>query len=120
MEKKMFWKKKNKEPKKVKTITLQRFQPIFTTIDGIVHEGIDWYKWVNADGLLCSVPKYMMISVKEDGYLEDKNNKAMYPLNNIISIEWKLLEEKIVLDNFYHQVYFSDKEVEKMTEYKGE
>lgn len=111
----MFWKKKNKKPKKIKTITLQRFQPIFTTTDGMFHEGIDWYKWVNSNGLKCSVPEYMMISVKEDGYLEDMN-EAMYPLNNIISIEWKLLEEKVVLDNFDHryQIYFNDEEVNNM------
>ena len=48
----------------------------------------------------------------------DKND-VMYPIENIMSIEWRLLEEKIVLDNFYHEldIFFSNKKVEKMTEY---
>ena len=115
----MFWKRKDKEPKKSKTITLQKFQPIFTTTDNIEHEGIDT-KWVNADGLICSVPEYLMINIiKSDGYMKDKND-VMYPMQNIRSIEWKLLGEKVVLDNFCHnyQIFFSNKEVIKMTEYK--
>lgn len=114
----MFWRRKDKEPKKPKTITLQRFQPYFTTTDSVEHEGIDRYKWANSNGLRCSVPEYLMISVKSDGYMKDKRN-VMYPMQNIRSIEWKLLEEKIVLDNFYHewQIFFDNKEVERMTEY---
>lgn len=117
----MFKKKKDKEPKKPKVIHLQRFQPFFTTVDGINHEGIDSYNWVNADELLCTVPEYMMFDVKRDGYLVDME-KVMYPLQNVLSIDWKLIEEKTVLDNFYHewQIYFTNKEVSKMTEYKGE
>lgn len=114
----MFWNRKNKEQKKPKTIKLQRFQPFFITTDNVRHEGIDRYKWANSNGLLCSVPEYIMIGIKSDGYIKDIND-FMYPIQNIISIEWKLLEEKIVLDNFYHEwdIFFSDKQVEKMTEY---
>lgn len=114
----MFWKRKNKEKKKPKIITLQKFQPFFTTIDNVKHEGIDRYKWAISDGLSCTVPECIMITIKSDGYMKDKND-VIYPIQNIISIEWKLLEEKVVLDNFYHQwdIFFSDKEVEKMTEY---
>lgn len=114
-ENKMFWNRKNKKQKKPNTITLQRFQPFFTTIDNVLHEGIDRYKWANADGLLCTVPEYLMIDIKSDGYMKDKND-VMYPIQNIVSIEWKLLEEKIVLDNFYHKwnIFFDDKEVEEM------
>lgn len=59
-----------------------------------------------------------MIDIKSDGYIKDIND-FMYPIQNIISIEWKLLEEKIVLDNLYHKwdIFFSDEQVEKMTEY---
>ena len=111
----MFWRKKNKEPK---VIHLQRFQPIFITTDGTKHKG---YKsnWFNADGLLCTVPEYIMIDIKSDGYIEDQND-VMYPLQNILSIDWKLIDEKVVLDNFSHkfEVVFTDKEVAKMDEYK--
>lgn len=114
----MFWRRKDKELKKPKTITLQRFQPFFTTADNVEHEGIDTYKWVNADGLLCTVPEYMMISIKSNGYMEDKK-AVMYPMQHIRSIEWKLIGEKVVLDNFNHnyKIFFSNKEVADMTEY---
>lgn len=114
----MFWKNKNKEPKKVKTICLQKFRPIFVTTDGKKHEGCK-YKYANADGLLCSVPEYLMKCNKSDGYMEDMQG-IMYPLQNIISITWELVGEKIVLDNFNHdwQIFFSNEEVGKMTEYK--
>lgn len=118
----MFWRrKKDKEPNKPKTITLKRFQPFFITTDNVEHEGIDTYKWANADGLLCSIPEYIMIDIKSEGYMEDKNG-VMYPMQNIRSIKWKLLEEKVVLDNFYHeyQIFFNNKEVAKMTEYVEE
>lgn len=103
--------------KKPKTITLQQFQPFFVTTDNIQHQG-NIYNWTNPDELLCTVPEYIMIEIKSQGYIEDKND-VMYPLQNIISIEWKLLKEKIVLDKFYHKwdIFFSDEEVEKMTEY---
>ena len=113
----MFW-RKNKELKKPKVIHLQRFQPFFITMDGTKHKGCKC-KWFTADGLLCTVPEYIMIHIKSDGYIEDQND-VMYTLQNILSINWKLIDEKAVLDNFYHEfkVVFTDKEVSKMDEYK--
>lgn len=112
----MFFKMKNKKSKKQKVIHLEKYKPVFITTDNVEHIGYE-YKWFNDDGLLCSVPEYMMISIKSDGYLED-NKGIMYPLQNILSIDWKLIDSKIVADNFYHewQVCFSDKEVSEMTE----
>lgn len=114
----MFWRKKNKGQKKPRVIHLQRFQPFFITTDGVEHEGCE-YDWLNADGLSCTVPEYIMIYIKSDGYIEDQND-VMYPLQNILSIHWKLIHEKVVLDNFSHEfeVVFTDKEVAKMDEYK--
>ena len=114
----MFWRKKNKGQKKPRVILLQRFQPFFITTDGVEHEGCE-YNWFNADGLSCTVPEYIMIHIKSDGYIEDQND-IMYPLQNILSIDWKLIDEKVVLDNFIHEfkVVFTDKEVAKMDEYK--
>lgn len=54
--KQMFLKKKTKEPETPKVIHLKRFQPFFTTIDGIQHEGPDFYNWINADGLRRAAP----------------------------------------------------------------
>ena len=110
----MFWKKKKDQ----KIIHLQRFQPSFITTDGLEHKGYK-YNWFNADGLLCTVPEYIMIYIKSDGYIKDQND-VMYPLQNILSIDWKLIDEKVVLDNFSHElkVVFTDKEVLKMDEYE--
>ena len=60
-----------------------------------------------------------MIRIKSDGYIEDQND-VMYPLQNILSIDWKLIDEKVVLDNFRHEfeVVFTNGEVSKMDEYK--
>lgn len=114
----MLWNRKIKNKKEPKTIKLQRFQPFFVTTDSVQHEGIDRYKWANSNGLLCTIPEYIMIDIKSDGYIKDIND-VMYPLQNIISIEWKLIKEKIVLDDFHHEytIFFSDEQVEKMTEY---
>lgn len=114
----MFYRNNDKENKKPKTICMQKYQPFFKTIDGVEHEGIDRYKWFNADGLLCTIPEYIMIDIKSDGYIEDKND-VMYPLQNVLSIYWKLIGEKVVLDNFFHkyQVSFCDKDVERMDKY---
>lgn len=114
----MFCRKKDKGDKIAKTICLQKFQPFFITTDGVEHEGYK-YNWFNADRLLCTVPEYIMINIKSDGYIEDQND-VMYPLQNILSINWKLIDQKVVLDNFSHEfkVVFTDKEVAKMDEYK--
>lgn len=92
-------------------ITIQKYKPFFITIDNIKHEGLE-YNWGIVDRLRCSVPEYIMIDIKSDGYIEDEN-KIMYPLSNIISIEWKLIEEKIVEDNFGdYQIFVKTKELE--------
>lgn len=88
-------------------ITVQKYQPFFTTVDNATHEGLR-YNWVIADRIRCSVPEYIMISIREDGYIED-NNRIMYPLYNVVSIEWKLVKEMVVEDNFNEfQVFVSD------------
>jgi len=94
-------------------VTLQKFKPFFVTVDGVQHEG-SCYNWGILDRLRCSVPEYIMIDIKSDGYIEDKN-KIMYPLFNVVSIEWKLLEEKVVEDNFRdYQVFVTTKELERV------
>lgn len=115
-----FNKNKEKELKKPKVIHLEKYQPIFITTDGVKHQGYK-YNWFGSDGLLCTVPQYIMISVKSNGYLEDEND-IVYPLQNILSIKWQLVDNKVVLDNFYHgfEVMFSDDEVARMIEYNRE
>ena len=93
--------------------TLQRVKPVFYTVDGNKHYGIT-YKWVKASGLLCSVGEYVMIDIKSDGYIYDEN-KVMYPITNVLSIEWNVVQEKTVIGEFPYRIYFLNSEVEKMT-----
>ena len=94
-----------------KKVTIQKFKPFFVTIDGAQHEGLN-YGWGIADRLLCPIPEFIMIDIESDGYIKDKD-KVMYPLSNIVSIEWKLLEERIVPDNFSkYQIYVTTKELD--------
>lgn len=100
----MFKKTKKQEDK----VTIQKFYPFFKTVDGAWHNGSE-YKWAIAERLLCSVPEYIMTRVKLDGYLTDRDD-VMYPLANIISIEWKKVEEKVVVDKFSEWDVFVDPE----------
>lgn len=84
--------------KEKKKVTLQKFRPVFITTDGVEHRGFE-YNWGIAERLSCSVPEYIMIDINSDGYIED-DNEVMYPLSNIISIKWELVDEKTVEDIF--------------------
>jgi hypothetical protein len=79
-------------------ITLRKYKPNFTTTDGNKHEGTV-SRWAIKERLKCSIPQYLMINITSDGYIEDKE-KIMYPLTNIISIEWEVVEEIKVEDRF--------------------
>ena len=97
----------------VNMVKVQKFRPIFTTIDGVTHNGII-YKWAIADRLRCDVPTYIMISITGDKYIED-TDYIMYPLQNIISVKWELIDEKYVPDKFReYQVYVSQEELEEV------
>lgn len=95
---------------KKEKVTLQKYKPFFVTVDGVRHEGLE-YNWVIKDRLRCTVPQYLMIDIKSDKYIEDKNG-IMYMLTKVFSIEWKLIKEKTVEDNFnVYQISASDDEV---------
>lgn len=79
-------------------VTVQKFKPLFTTVDGVEHEG-ETCRWCISDRLRCEVPEYIMNFIKSDGYIKGKDG-VMYILSNIISIRWILLEERILEDNF--------------------
>ena len=94
-------------------VTLQKFKPVFTTVDGHRHTGFE-YNYGIVEKLRCSVPEYMMIDIKRDGYLED-NYGLMYPLANIVSIDWQLVDEKKVEDKFgEYQTCVTTKDVEQI------
>ena len=79
-------------------ITLRKYKPSFITTDGNKHEG-RVYRWAIKERLKCSIPQYLMIDITSDGYIEDKE-EIMYPLANIISIEWEVVKEIRVEDRF--------------------
>lgn len=83
-------------------VTIQKFKPFFTTVNNEIHEG-HTYNWAIKERILCSVPEYAMIDINSRGYMKDMDG-VMYPLTNIVSIDWKLLDEKIVPDVYdrYH------------------
>ena len=113
---KIFDKIKNKLKNKfgtfseTKEVTIQKYKPIFITIDGNKHEGTI-YNWCIANRLNCKVPVYLMDLVLEDKYIKDKDG-IMYFISNILSVEWKLIEERVVEDNFkYYKNFITDKEL---------
>ena len=60
--------------------------------------------------LKCSVPEYIMLDITSAGYIRDEN-EIMYPLSNVVSIEWKLQELRIVEDNFdWCQIFVTTKD----------
>lgn len=94
-------------------VTVQKFKPFFTTTDGVEHEGLN-YNWGISNRLRCTVPEFIMIDVKSDGYIEDKD-KVMYLLKNVISIRWELLEERIVENNFdTYKLFVTTEELDKL------
>ena len=94
-------------------VTVQKFKPFFITTDGIEHEGLN-YNWAISNRLRRTVPQYLMIDIKTDGYMKDIN-EIMYPLTNIISIRWDLLEEKIVEDKFSeYKLFLTTEELESV------
>lgn len=98
-----------------KKVTVQKYKPLFTTVDDKTHEGLV-SKWVITDRLSCTVPEYLMIDIKSDGYMLDIN-KIMYPLQNIKSIKWELLDEKSVPDKFSsYQIFVKKRELRKLEE----
>lgn len=98
--------------KKKRMVTVQKFRPVFTTVDGNTHIGIN-YKYVIADRLLCSVPEYIMIDIKDNGYIQD-NCYIMYPLANIVSINWDLIDEREIEDKFDNfQIFITKEEVDR-------
>ena len=98
---------------------LQMYRPIFITTDGEEHCGVT-YKYANSSCLSISVPEYIMINIEDKGYMKDDNG-VMYPLQNIASIRWELLDEKTkqcYSGEYRFQIFFDDEEVEDMKDYK--
>ena len=110
-------KPKPKPKPKYKTIKLEKVFAEFKTVDGEMHRTL-LYKWFNKSALLCSVGEYIMAQIKKDGYIKD-NHKKMYPLSNVISIEWLVVDiaeinEKVIggCSSCFPQLQFENEYVE--------
>lgn len=77
-----------------KTIEVEHYSVFFTTVDGKEH-CYNHYRFADPKVISCSVPEYIMIDVRHNGYLED-NDEIIYPLQNIISIKWVKDETKTI------------------------
>ena len=94
---------------------LQMYRPVFITIDGKEHHGVT-YKYADSSRLSISVPEYIMIHIEDKGYIKD-NDEIMYPLQNVASIRWELVDEKIkqyYSGEYRFQIFFDDEEVEDL------
>lgn len=90
-------------------IKIQKYKPVFITVDGKEHEGPE-FNWIIPCRIKCTPSKYIMYDISSDGYLRDKEG-IMYILNNIISIDWQVIEEREVEDKYSeYQVYISNLE----------
>ena len=91
--------------------TLEHYSVRFYTTDGIMHN-FTKYRYAAPERLRCSVPEYIMIDVKSNGYLKDDNG-VMYPLQNVVSIYWNKDDEihDVKLNDKY--AIFFDKPIDK-------
>ena len=90
--------------------TICHYTAHFTTTDGEAHS-FNTYRYGAPDQIKCSVPEYIMIDVKSNGYLKD-NDGIMYPLQNVASIAWECASviENVILKEY--QVFY-DKPIDK-------
>jgi hypothetical protein len=95
---------------KYRKVLLQNIKPCFKTVDGQGHAG--YACWMDRNALLCDCGKYRMIDITGNGYIRDDKD-TVYPLNNVLSIEFEVIEERLlaVKDMTFPPVYYMDKEV---------
>ena len=81
------FKKKVKEVKRPATVTLEKYHIHFKTVDGEEHK-FTRLSAANPDAIACSISNFYMIDRK---YLVDDED-VKYPINNIISIRFELVD----------------------------
>lgn len=95
--------------------TFQKKEVIFKTTDCKLHKNSS-YKWCRISGLISrNFEKYAMIGITSDGYLKDDDG-LLFPLNNIISMQWNLSDETERISRYKDQykIWFSDNELAEM------
>lgn len=96
----------------------QKKRAIFITVDGKQHI-YTRSNYLRVSNLFCSYEKYAMISISEDGYILDDEG-IMYPLQNVVSIAWDLIDEirKIDKDDVMFKVWYTKNEIDKWRDYE--
>lgn len=85
-------------------IEVIHYSVYFKTIDGNRHQ-YTHFRYADPAQLNCSIPEYLMCKIKIDGYLQDDDG-FMYPLQNVIRIEWKEDARKTVQQGDRWEVFY--------------
>lgn len=99
--------------KKVKDIntvehTFEKWSAIITTVDNRVKQCN--FVWAKASKLSCSVPHFILTDKK---YFKDVEG-VMYPIQNIVSIEWKKQDtiiKKVPYEPYDLRIFYTDEEL---------
>ena len=86
-------------------IEVIHYSVYFKTIDGNKHQ-YTHFRYADPAQLNCSIPEYLMCGITTDGYLEDDNG-FMYPLQNVVQIEWEEDTRKTVKQGDSWNVFYS-------------
>ena len=94
--------KRKKKYKPTDFVIVEKWGATFKTVDGNEHSFRHNF-YIDPNTIRCSVPEWIMIDVKHDGYIIV--DKTTYPLQNIISIDWYCVEKCISLRKWESRAY---------------
>ena len=94
--------KRKKKYKPIDFVIVEKWGATFKTVDGNEHSFRHNF-YIDPNTIRCSVPEWIMIDVKHDGYIIV--DKTTYPLQNIISIDWYCVEKCISLRKWENKAY---------------
>ena len=83
------FKKCEKKYKPTDFVIVEKWGATFKTVDDEEHS-FRHHLYIDPNTLRCSIPEWIMIDVKHEGYIIVGN--TTYPLQNIISIDWRCVE----------------------------
>lgn len=91
----------------------EKMYPVFKTVDGNVHTG-HVSRWLKVSSINCSTGKFLMYDISSAGYVLDTDD-IMYPLENVVSLEWKRKDFKDIVFPYYlseYKFYYTDEELD--------
>ena len=94
--------KRKKKYKPTDFVIVEKWGATFKTVDGNEHSFRHNF-YIDPNTIRCSVPEWIMIDIKHDGYIIV--DKTTYPLQNIISIDWYCVEKCISLRKWESRAY---------------